>query len=290
MASIERLIFNHNFDEYKYQEGWTDSLKSELHINIHEDRLVNIANSNMFLDVTGTAEAPAELVGVAYKAFRNVKIIENKYAYVTLYEVSPVPGRTWICICDIQKALLDTDDGWISFFCRNADKSDKLQYRWLELTDPYLYISKNPEMAPAYEGIDAWVQVSGKLNLITRTAELNLDVGFVRVNSQSQSNDSYQLLDYTTLCNIIDVKSIDWNLNDTTVWIDQKAPTNLNEMMGYSGLHSNCHNGAVQVARVHDPSDLSKYGAWPTSRSEIFSANNIIHIKVHRATFTSYID
>lgn len=290
MASIERLIFNHNFDEYKYQEGWTDSLKSELHININEDRLVNIANSNMFLDVTGTAEAPAELVGVAYKAFRNVKIIENKYAYVTLYEVSPVPGRTWICIYDIQKALLDINDGWISFFCRNADKSDKLQYRWIELTDPYLYISKNPEMAPAYEGIDAWVQVSGKLNLITRTAELNLDVGFVRVNSQSQSNDSYQLLDYTTLCNIIDVKSIDWNLNDTTVWIDQKAPTNLNEMMGYSGLHSNCHNGVVQVARVHDLSDLSKYGAWPTSRSEIFSANNIIHIKVHRATFTSYID
>lgn len=290
MASIERLIFNHNFDEYKYQEGWTDSLKSELHINIHEDRLVNIANSNMFLDVTGTAEAPAELVGVAYKAFRNVKIIENKYAYVTLYEVSPVPGRTWICICDIQKALLDINDAWISHFCKNKDKSDHFQYIWINLTDPYIYISKTPIMAPAYEGIDAWVQISGKLNVITRTAELNLDIGFVRVNSQSQSSRSFDLVDYRTFCDAIWVQDIDWDMSDTTIWIDQKTPTNLNEMMGYSGLHSTCHSGTISLGRCHDPNNLSTYGSWSTSRSEIFSANNIIHIKVHRATFTSYID
>lgn len=290
MPSTERLIFNHNFNEYRYQEGWSDSLYSELHINPYPGELVNINNSNMFLNVTGTGEAPAPLVGVAYKAFREIKIIENKYVWLTLYEIEPVIGRQWLCICDLQKAITNVNDAWISHFCKNKDKSDHFQYRWINLTDPYIYISKTPIMAPAYEGIDAWVQISGKLNVITRTAELNLDIGFVRVNSQSQSSRSFDLVDYRTFCDAIWVQDIDWDMSDTTIWIDQKTPTNLNEMMGYSGLHSNCHNSAISIGRCHDPNNLATYGSWPTSRNEIFSTNNVIHIQVHRATFTSYID
>ena len=47
MASIERFVFNHNFDEYKYQEGWNDQLYSELHINItnKKNELVEKARS-----------------------------------------------------------------------------------------------------------------------------------------------------------------------------------------------------------------------------------------------------
>ena len=288
MASIERFVFNHNFDEYKYQEGWNDQLYSELHININNK--ITICNSKMYLNVTGTAEAPLALRNIPYKAFRAVKF-EDHYVYVTMYEVEPTPGRIWLAICDTDKVGDDINNSWKIWYCKNSDKSDMLQYRWLDITDPYIYISNHPTDGTAYEGIENTFNVNGKLDLLTRKADLNIDVAFIRVNSESVSSSSYNLIDYNKLCKALSVKDIDWDAPDTNVIIEKTGSSNLQSTStGYSGVKSSCHKPNISLGRYHDPENLSTYGSWPTNRSDIYATSSIIHIQVHNATFTSYID
>lgn len=299
MASSDQMIFSHNYNEYSYQQGWDNVFLSPLYVNCWPDKLVYKNNSNMFIDVDSDKLSPdnkyaipAELKGTKFKAFREVKICPGKYILVTMHEIEPVCGRQWVGVCDCENVINDEDAfyDWKCWFCKNKDKSDALEYRWVNLTDPYYYITKSPVMLQAYEGIDVWAQINAKLNLITKKAELNIDVGFIRINDQSRSSSSFNLIDYRAFCDSIYVKDIDWNMGDTTVFIDQKIPTNLNEIMGYSGLHCTCHSNTIGVGRCHDPNNLNTYGGWPTSKTEIFSTNNVIHIQVHKATYTSYID
>lgn len=264
MSANTILRLDNRFDDYVIQNGY-DNTKFMDVLHISSDP-TSYCNRKLFISVKGTEHAPVPLQGVDFKAFRNVKFAGD-YIYVIMYEMEPTMGRTWVA-----KYYNNEKYEWVYF-------KDKLV--WLDISNPYYFYSSDILDFTCYEGMWLYGQAQIRLNIIDKTADIDINCKYESINKQSVSVQSFMFIKVKPLLDLAKIDDINIiSPNMTRVDIENLGSITNTYSLGYSGNHVtyNKEKGALEIGRYYTAS--SNYGSWPTNVSDIFNDKYVYHIKM----------